>query len=117
MIANIRAPLAITAAISPVRLWICARFPYLWPPALARAGLPRVRSNGMHALRHWYASVLLEAGVSIKALSEYLRQADPGFTLGTFTHLMPSTEARAREAVGASLRENSRGPETARTGP
>lgn len=84
---------------------------------MATAGLPHVRSNGMHALRHWYASVLLEAGVSIKALSEYLGHADPGFTLRTYTHLMPSTEARAREAVDAALRENSRGPETAQTGP
>lgn len=29
---------------------------------------------------------------------------------------MPSTEAKAREAVDAALRENSRGPETAQTG-
>lgn len=91
--------------------------PYLWAPAVTRAGLPHLRSNGMHALRHWYASVLLEAGVSIKALSEYLGHADPGFTLRTYTHLMPSTEAKAREAVDEALRENSRGPETAQTGP
>ncbi len=35
----------------------------------------------MHALRHFYASVLLDAGESIKALSEYLGHSDPGFTL------------------------------------
>jgi integrase len=53
----------------------------------------------MHALRHTYASVLLEGGVSIKALAEYLGHADPGFTLRTYTHLMPSSEDRTRTAV------------------
>ena len=58
-----------------------------------------MRANGMHALRHTYASVLLEDGVSIKALAEYLGHADPGFTLRTYTHLMPSSEDPARTAV------------------
>jgi hypothetical protein len=44
---------------------------YLWKPALATAGIQASRANGMHALRHFYASVLLDAGESIKALSEY----------------------------------------------
>jgi site-specific recombinase XerC len=35
----------------------------------------------MHALRHFYASVPLDAGESIKAVSEYLGQSDPGRTL------------------------------------
>ena len=37
--------------------------------------------------------------MSIKALAEYLGHADPGFTLRTYTHLMPSSEDRARTAV------------------
>lgn len=69
----------------------------------------------MHALRHFYASVLLDAGESIKALSEYLGHHDPGFTLRTYTHLMPSSETRTRAAVdtvwAASVADN--GPETA----
>lgn len=48
----------------------------------------------MHALRHFYASVLLDAGESIKALSEYLGHHDPSFTLRTYMHLMPNSEAR-----------------------
>lgn len=35
----------------------------------------------MHALRHFYASVLLDGGESIKAVSEYLGHADPAMTL------------------------------------
>lgn len=67
------------------------------------ADVERTRENGMHALRHYYASVLLDAGESIKALSEYLGHTDPGFTLRTYTHLMPSSSERARKAVDAAL--------------
>ena len=63
------------------------------------AGVPLGRENGMHALRHFYASVLLDAGESIKALSEYLGHHDPSFTLRTYTHLMPTSETRTRAAV------------------
>ena len=57
----------------------------------------------MHALRHHFASVLLDAGESVRALADYLGRADPGFTLRTHTHLMPSSEARARRAVDVAL--------------
>lgn len=53
----------------------------------------------MHALRHFYASVLLDAGENIKALSLYLGHANPGFTLRVYTHLMQSRESRTRDAV------------------
>ncbi|WP_432010440.1 tyrosine-type recombinase/integrase [Streptomyces cucumeris] len=82
---------------------------FLWKPALAAAGfIPQpekgeryqsAREHGMHALRHFYASVLLDAGESIRALSDYLGHSDPGFTLRTYTHLMPSSERRTRKAV------------------
>ncbi|MQY34902.1 putative prophage phiRv2 integrase [Streptomyces sp. RB17] len=80
-----------------------------WRPALDAAGIPRGRESGMHALRHFYASVLLDAGESIKALSQYLGHHDPGFTLRTYTHLMPSSEKRTREAVNRAFAD---GPET-----
>jgi hypothetical protein len=57
----------------------------------------------MHALRHFYASVLLDAGESIKALSEYLGHSDPGFTLRTYTHLLPTSGQRTRQAVDRAL--------------
>jgi integrase len=58
----------------------------------------------MHALRHFYASTLLPGGVAIKEVAEYLGHTDPGFTLRTYTHLVPSSHARARQAVDAVLR-------------
>lgn len=57
----------------------------------------------MHALRHFFASVLLDGGESIKAVSEYLGHADPGFTLRTYTHLMPSSDERTRSLVDAAM--------------
>ncbi|MDQ3973189.1 MAG: tyrosine-type recombinase/integrase [Actinomycetota bacterium] len=89
----------------------------VWKPALVATGVEPTRANGMHALRHHYASVLLDEGVSIRALADYLGHADPGFTLRTYTHLMPSSEDRAREAVDAALSRLSRGPDVAQTGP
>ncbi|MFI6324645.1 tyrosine-type recombinase/integrase [Nonomuraea sp. NPDC050556] len=82
-----------------------------WRPGLVTAGVvpppakgekrKSYREHGMHALRHFYASVLLDGGESIKALSVYLGHHDPGFTLRTYTHLMPSSEDRTRKAVDA----------------
>ncbi|MFJ9460342.1 tyrosine-type recombinase/integrase [Kitasatospora sp. NPDC101447] len=80
-----------------------------WKPAIAAAGLiptPRpgeayasAREHGMHALRHFYASVLLDAGESIRAVSDYLGHADPALTLRVYAHLMPNSQDRARKAV------------------
>ncbi|MFD5319352.1 tyrosine-type recombinase/integrase [Streptomyces sp. NPDC127098] len=84
-----------------------------WKPAVAAAGLipqaakgeryESAREHGMHALRHFYASVLLDAGENIRALSQYLGHSDPGFTLRVYTHLMPSSEGRTRKAVDAAF--------------
>ncbi|MFE5185407.1 integrase [Streptomyces sp. NPDC056628] len=62
------------------------------------------REHGMNALRHFCASVLLDAGESIKALSLYLGHGDPGFTLRVYTHLMPSSETRTRKAISSVYR-------------
>jgi integrase len=76
---------------------------HVWKPALKVAKVDPTRDNGMHALRHFYASVLLDAGESIKAVSEYLGHSDPGFTLRTYTHLMPNSEHRTKRAIDKIL--------------
>ncbi|MGH3313496.1 MAG: tyrosine-type recombinase/integrase [Streptomyces sp.] len=89
----------------------------VWRPTLRALEVSAGRENGMHALRHFYASALLDAGESIKALSEYLGHHDPGYTLRTYTHLMPSSEARTRAAVDGLFGPGGvmhGGPETAR---
>jgi integrase len=87
---------------------------YEWKRALAAAGFipePRdgerhasARRHGMHALRHFYASVLLDAGESVRAVSEYLGHADPAMTLRVYAHLMPASQERARRALDAVFR-------------
>ncbi|GAA1399015.1 tyrosine-type recombinase/integrase [Catellatospora coxensis] len=77
-----------------------------WHPALRRAGIKPDRSTGMHALRHLYASTLLDAGESIKALAEYLGHSDPAFTLRQYTHLMPTSETRSRAAIDNLFRSH-----------
>jgi integrase len=74
---------------------------FVWKPALAEAGVAPLRSNGMHALRHFCASNWLEQGVSIRAVAEYLGHRDEGFTLRTYTHLMPTAEDKTRLASDA----------------
>jgi integrase len=46
--------------------------------------------------------VLLDASVSIAALASYLGHADPSVTLRVYSHLMPETGDRARQAVDAA---------------
>jgi integrase len=75
----------------------------IWKPALVESGIEPTRSNGMHVLRHTFASVLLDAGESIRALADYLGHTDPGFTLRVYTHLMPTSEDRTKRAVDAAL--------------
>lgn len=77
--------------------------PAIWKPALVRAGIEPHRHNGMHQLRHWYASVVLDGGQSIRTLADYLGHADPGFTLRTYTHLMPESAERSRRAIDEML--------------
>jgi integrase len=55
----------------------------------------------MHVLRHTAASAWLAEGVDINTVAEYLGHEDPGFTLRTYTHLMPSAADRTRKAMDA----------------
>ncbi len=94
----------------------------VWQGAFRWAGVEyRKRADGMHALRHLYASLLLSQDVSVKELAEYLGHADPGFTLRTYTNLMPSSHERARAAIdevfaGQKSQGPTRAPEVV-TGP
>lgn len=80
----------------------------IWRPALIGAGVEPGAGYGMHALRHFYASVLIDAGESVKSVAEYLGHADPGFTLRVYAHLFPSSDERARRAVDQALGVTSR---------
>lgn len=70
------------------------------------------REHGMHALRHYYASVLLADGVSVREFASYLRHTDPRFTLQVYAHMLPGSHDRAIKTIdrrmgGAFLTEQS----------
>ncbi|MFL6146896.1 MAG: tyrosine-type recombinase/integrase [Pseudonocardiaceae bacterium] len=70
-----------------------------WQPAFTTADLIYIDGeDGMHALRHFYASTLLTQGVTIKESADYLGHTDPGFTLRTHTPtaLPPRTSTVSR---------------------
>jgi integrase len=76
----------------------------IWKDAVEAAGGGYVkRRDGMHALRHFFASHLLAQGVSIKELAEYLGHFDPGYTLKIYTHLVASSHTRARLAIDGAF--------------
>jgi integrase len=73
----------------------------VWRPAVARAGLrPGTR---FHELRHYYASLLIRHGESVKTVQARLGHASATETLDTYAHLWPDSEDRTREAVDSLL--------------
>jgi integrase len=76
------------------------RFGDLWRSTSKRAGHPTVR---YHDLRHFFASVLLSSGVSIKACQLNLGHASAKVTLDTYGHLMPADDDRSRAALQSAL--------------
>ena len=56
-------------------------------PILEAAELPRIR---FHDLRHTAATLMLSQGINAKVVSETLGHATVGFTLDSYTHVLPS---------------------------
>lgn len=77
------------------------RFGHVWRPIAKAAGLePR---TGFHALRHYYASLLIRHGESVKTVQERLGHASAAETLDTSSHLWPDSDDRTREAIDSVL--------------
>jgi integrase len=85
----------------------------VWRPAVNAAGAPH--RTGFHDLRHYYASLLIRHGESVKTVQHRLGHATAAETLDTYAHLWPDSDDRTREAVDAVLRPSDRArPSTAR---
>ncbi len=72
-----------------------------WRAGADRASLPA--TTGWHELRHFYASLLIAAGESVKVVQSRLGHATADETLNTYSHLWPDTEDRSRTAVDVGL--------------
>lgn len=77
-----------------------------WRQARIAAGVKDSRENGLHVLRHTAASAWLAHLVDIRTVAEYLGHEDPGFTLRTYSHLMPNAADRARKAMDAFFEQS-----------
>jgi integrase len=76
------------------------RFSDVWRPAVVAAGVTGAR---FHDLRHFYASLLIRHGESVKVVQDRLGHASPVETLETYSHLWPDSDDRTRAAVDAVL--------------
>jgi integrase len=73
----------------------------VWQPAIKSSGLP----DGLtfHDLRHFYASLLISRGSSVKVVQARLGHKSAVETLDTYGHLWPDDEDLTRQAVDAVL--------------
>lgn len=67
---------------------------------MKRAGVKPIR---IHDLRHTFATLAIQAGISVKALSEAIGHSDVRITLGTYAHVMPEQRVEVADKVGAVL--------------
>lgn len=86
--------------------WTRQRFGHVWRPVARSVGL--APGTGFHSLRHYYASLLIRHGESVKTVQARLGHASATETLDTYAHLWPDSDDRTREAIDAVL-----GPEAA----
>lgn len=83
-------------------------FGHKWRPAIETAKLPT--GTGFHALRHYYASLLIRHGESVKTVQARLGHASAVETLDTYSHLWPDSDDRTRDAIDSVLGESTADP-------
>lgn len=74
---------------------------HLWAPAVARAGLPK--GLGFHALRHYFATVLIHGGASVKTVQLALGHTTPTVTLNTYVGHWPDAVETTRALIDQAL--------------
>src|SRR5690606_4833882 len=73
---------------------------WAWAQARKVAGVPEAT---LHDLRHFYASALIRAGLSPRAVADRLGHASAAMTLNVYSHLWPDDEDRTRSAIDSIL--------------
>src|SRR5581483_8201007 len=72
-----------------------------WRRAAAAAELPT--GTTFHDLRHFYASLLIAHGCSVKAVQKRLGHQSAVETLDTYSHLWPDSDDETRDAIDAAF--------------
>jgi len=78
-------------------------FSDVWRRAADPLGIPS--GDGFHILRHFYASLLIHHGESVKVVQERLGHSSAQMTLDVYSHLWPDSEDETRTAVDSVLLE------------
>jgi integrase len=73
----------------------------MWHRATLQASLPEWAT--FHDLRHFYASLLISRGCSVKAVQKRLGHQSAMETLDTYGHLWPDSDDETRNAVDQVL--------------
>ena len=87
-----------TSAGLPIRR---TRFSDVWRTAAKAAGLPGGAS--FHDLRHYYASLLIQHGESVKVVQKRLGHKSAVETLDTYSHLWPDSDDSTRAAIDSAM--------------
>jgi integrase len=72
-----------------------------WKPAAQAAGLPE--RTGFHTLRHYFATLLIHSGASVKTVQLALGHSTPTVTLDTYVGLWPDQIDKTRTLVDDAL--------------
>jgi integrase len=80
------------------------------PMAVTRAFQSLAKTAGLeganiHSLRHFHASVTLQAGQSIVTVSKRLGHASTSITADIYAHSMPGYQKEAANAFAKAMRE------------
>ncbi|WP_344621243.1 site-specific integrase [Actinosynnema pretiosum] len=77
------------------------------PWRAARASVAGVPDNfGIHGLRHYFATLLIHCGASVKTVQAALGHASPITTLNVYAHEWPEAVDRTRNLVDSALGED-----------
>jgi integrase len=80
---------------------LASTFSRTWTPVRAKVGLPM--RWGFHGLRHYYATLLIHAGASVKTVQLALGHSTPTITLNEYVHEWPDVVDRTRSLVDNAL--------------
>ena len=77
---------------------------YAWHRIAVKAGLPHIR---LHDLRHFHASLLLQAGTNPKVVQERLGHSTIAVSLDVYSHVVPGIEEKAASAFADIMNSRS----------
>jgi integrase len=87
-----------TNALNPMHR---ATWAHCWAPAREAAGIPK--GVGLHCTRHYFATLLIHNGASVKTVQLALGHATPTITLDTYVGEWPEAYEKTRTIVDGAL--------------